>query len=387
MAMVALGCYGCAPKPASTLIAPNEPNAAPTPAAARASNAASQKGLAQPPSWEAPNHVLQLVARDQVVFARTLAQRIYRWDTTTGKIRMLPQDYILAMAPDASDAARTTKTDANRIDIIELETGRLKATRSFDNRVRSVQAMAEKWAWVSLWLPSIPLMPATSIVLPDSQSGLWRFDSDQAPIFGSGFQLPSNVIVARRGHWLGYTISSRIHLVMLGEPGRSVSVALAPEWRPPRKPEASAITDYPHKPSPQIEDWVYPISMAPIGESGEVMLGYSRLHEPRECRLERWTPDFTSEARGTFVRLATERGRCSINVLAISDDGAICVTTEMATPIALRRAPRYEAEPLTSEAATSVVFLAGGTRVVTGHQDGRMQLWDVQTRALLAEVP
>jgi hypothetical protein len=387
--IMALCCCGCAPKPVPKVTVSDAPNAADAARAAPKTTADSPAigpSPAPPPTWEAPNYILQLAARDQLVFAYTMAHKICRWDTTAGEIRMLPESDFLSMAPDASVAARTKKTDANRIDVIDLETGRLRATRTFDNPVKSVRAMAEHWAWISLSIPSNPSMPPTSIVLPDSESGLWRFDSDQAPSFGLDFQ-SSNIIVPRGGEWIGYASASQVHVAMLAEPGRRVSVTLAPEWRPPKKREVVEKNDYPRKPSPQFEDWIFPISMAPIGESGEVMLGYGRLGEPRECRLERWTPDLTSDTRGKFVRLATAYGRCSITVLATSDDGVIAVTSEMVTPVALRRAPRYEAEALTSEPATSIVFLAGGTRVVTGHRDGRMRLWDTQTRALLAKVP
>jgi hypothetical protein len=64
----------------------------------------------------------------------------------------------------------------------------------------------------------------------------------------------------------------------------------------------------------------------------------------------------------------------------LADDGAA---------LTVRRAPGYEPERLAGDgmtAATAAVLSPDGDRVVTGHADGRLRLWDVRSGRPLAMV-
>jgi len=74
-------------------------------------------------------------------------------------------------------------------------------------------------------------------------------------------------------------------------------------------------------------------------------------------------------------------------VLAASADGGLIVLGGSQHGLTVRRAPRYAPETLAVARANDAVVSADGARIVTGHTDGRLRLWDARSLALVAESP
>lgn len=70
-------------------------------------------------------------------------------------------------------------------------------------------------------------------------------------------------------------------------------------------------------------------------------------------------------------------------LLAISPDGQLVVLAGAGEPLTLRRAPAWAAVALPASPATAAAFSPDGTRLVTGHADGSLRLWDAGTGSML----
>ena len=69
----------------------------------------------------------------------------------------------------------------------------------------------------------------------------------------------------------------------------------------------------------------------------------------------------------------------------VSSDGGLAVLGGEAVHPTVRRAPRYDAEPLGQNAVALAAALSpDGARILTGHADGRLRLWDARTLAITA---
>jgi hypothetical protein len=100
-------------------------------------------------------------------------------------------------------------------------------------------------------------------------------------------------------------------------------------------------------------------------------------------RLERWTPA-AETGRGPVVRLAATGADVYTDLLAISGDGRLAVLGSHKEPLVVRRAPGYEAQKLAAGASMAAAVSADGLRIVSGHQDGSLRLWDAASGRLLA---
>jgi hypothetical protein len=104
----------------------------------------------------------------------------------------------------------------------------------------------------------------------------------------------------------------------------------------------------------------------------------------RGWRLERWTPGRAAGDPGIVARLAETDASSVERLLAASGDGTLLVLTSPRGALVARRAPRYAAETLSAETATAAAVSRDGARIVTGHADGSLRLWEGPTGRLIA---
>jgi len=170
------------------------------------------------------------------------------------------------------------------------------------------------------------------------------------------------------------------------------SIPLAPEWKPPPDPHNESLP--PHW---QVrESWLHVTSMR-LGPSDDaVYVTYRALNifiadrglpGHHGWRLERWTRDPARPGEGKLARLAESPHSLCAKVLAASADGGLIVLGGSQHGLTVRRAPRYAPETLAVARANDAVVSADGARIVTGHTDGRLRLWDARSLALVAESP
>ena len=120
----------------------------------------------------------------------------------------------------------------------------------------------------------------------------------------------------------------------------------------------------------------YGLSFEPLYEQGTPQHGW---------RLERWTPGGSAKRAGRVDRLAQSPDTLCAKLLAVSAGGGLAVLGGEVVHASVRRAPRYDAEPLGQDAVALAAALSpDGARILTGHPDGRLRLWDARTLALIA---
>jgi WD40 repeat protein len=174
---------------------------------------------------------------------------------------------------------------------------------------------------------------------------------------------------------------------------RARFVDLAPDWTP-AAPRSGPADDLNYHSTPSYVPYPYAVLSLRLGSgASDVYVTYRRTDAGEGWRLERWTPEsFPGEAppwgHGSVTRLASaDRGRARL--LALSPDGRLLVLADDGAALTVRRAPGYEPERLAADgmtAATAAVLSPDGERIVTGHADGRLRLWDVRSGRPLAMV-
>jgi hypothetical protein len=163
--------------------------------------------------------------------------------------------------------------------------------------------------------------------------------------------------------------------------GRSVTPPLAPDWYPPEPPPPpegeEVFRGKPHSPDPA----PFMILSTYLTSDGAcAYVAYRGEEAHRGWRLERWR---TGEQRG-WERLASVDGEEWTHVLAASADGRLVVLGGRRKPLTVRRAPGYAAERVDGWSANAAAVSPDGGRILTGHEDGRLMLWDAATLAPLA---
>lgn len=333
--------------------------------------------------------VVELGASANALYARTSNGRLYRWNPVTGEANLFKQEGFVAVAHDGSLAVTHKKLEprGSRVEVWDVETDRLLGTRGFENGagsfsvVNGVVLLVES-APPSPPRPEMPIGPPSIIMPADVYTTLWDFQTDQLkkgwrfePNFATYCRFCPVGIQVACVNWLGLWWNE------IEQPEGAISITLAPEWIP-KKPFQSEELANPRKPQPE-PPWTFGQSLAWTGDGKEVILSYAKAGGPPECRLERWTPSHRARPDKGFERLATVRGRCSIQVLAASRDGNLAVTSEHGH-LVMRRAPNYDAIEIAPLVATQAAFLPGDDRLVTLHRDGYLQLWAAGTLELLA---
>jgi WD40 repeat protein len=260
-------------------------------------------------------------------------------------------------------------------------------TRTFDHGV-AVMGVSRAWVALCVMLPHRRDGSAAINALPtkDSYSAIWRLAPNTVterpgPCDRDLAMSPDGERSASSG--LSWTDRGK---------DRARFMDLAPDWKPAEPPDSAASDlDYPHKPS--YVPSPYEILSLRLGAGGsDVYVTYRGIDDGHGWRLERWTPEAgTGETspwrQGLITRLAsTDSG--DGRLLAISPDGRLLVLADDGAAITVRRAPRYEPERFGGDAlkvgATAAALFPDGERLVTGHADGRLVLWDVRRGRPLA---
>jgi hypothetical protein len=295
----------------------------------------------------------------------------------------------VALATDASLGATVTSLGrkGDRVQIWELATDRLRSARTFGDGIENLPLVTQRVALVSVRIPKSPFGGISSIPPPAARSLFWDFASDQlreARWFDLAYHGP--LVSSRQGDRMAYETLNGVMMGDLAHPELGAGRTLAPEWQPPATPHPEPSDSYPHKPQPHIDVWASTAAVVFVA-GGVLLVAYRRLLGLRECRLERWTPDTSHATGGPVTRLLTAHGECWFGLLAASDDGRLVVMNGVDSSLLVRRAPKYVAEPLAADSATCAAVLGGGARIVTGHTDGHLRLWNAETLALLAQWP
>jgi hypothetical protein len=165
-------------------------------------------------------------------------------------------------------------------------------------------------------------------------------------------------------------------------------ILLAPEWAPPPDPHNEELPLH-----WQRQDQWLTINSLHLGGDNAIYVTYRALNiyiadrglaGHHGWRLERWTPDPAHPGEGKLSRLAESPDSLCTEVLAVSGGGGLIVLGGSQHALTVRRAPRYAPEPMAIERAIDAVVSADGTRILTGHVDGHLRLWDARSLALLS---
>jgi hypothetical protein len=340
---------------------------------------------APPPHPEAIHFV---ALQEGVAYALTAAGRLRTWDITRGTEGALDREHFVALASSGTVALTRAPLGATGDELAAwaVPSNRRLQIRRFEDGVR-VLGISESVALLDAnyprstctgpWCGGIPkVLPALS------RTVLWNFASGDL----DEVQGWMSECMAATAAWLDRerVVCAHNWMVLSERAGHKYRFAsppeMAPEWKPP--PETDLLPG--EEPTP----WIWFTSSVIARGSSDVYLSYTDIDRKREWRVERWTPDLattTEWASGTLTRLAVDATHFRSRVLAASPDGKVLVLGGWREPLVLRRNPGYGPETLAEDSTNVVASMSDdGARVLTGHEDGTLRLWDVGTRRVIA---
>jgi len=365
-------------------------------ACARTPAAPTSAAAPAPVVWrdENRNLVTDVVFGDDVVYALTQDRRLRAWTGDAQPVRTLSLAPVFALAADGSVAATKTKDgeDSDRLDLWALPALTRVRTRSFKHGIDMVLAVSPAAAYLRLNFHNhghrddgaVMAMPP-----PLFSDAFWNFAADTVienrsyPCDPPGV-LPGMFMFSGDARRFACTDGWDVEWIDLPSDDRA-RPDLAADWRPPPATPTNELNFTGTKPrgrgAPPPHS-VLSLRLRPDGR--DVYVTYRRDEvEGGGWRLERWTPGKAGDP-GQLTRLAATNTAAFTKVLAISGDGSLAVLGSWREPLVVRRAPRYEAQPLAAEAATAAAVSSDGQRIASGHLDGTLRLWDARTGRLIA---
>jgi len=378
-----------------------------------------------------PDEIVQVAYAEDVAYGLAVDGRLRKWELADGTLRDVPGQPVSQLATDGSVAVSTSWSGAKKIATIairELATGRTIAEQRFELGAR-VQAVSRSVAVLTVRLPVVPESAAMQILPPTEEQDLWdlvrghvsRWYTGEVCHHGDTVEVSADGARILCGSGFGGVPA--LYDRALGRVFYPPS--LAPDWtaevrtrrakdrdrdddddddeddddRAGGDPDAPVHHNCPKCSvrTPRPTTWVVSTLLGP---DGNVYLTYHEYQHPHEWRLERWIPGATEADHGRFERLAVRTTELATDrqtdlmrdladeVLAVSPDGAAVVTGGRRRLTTMRRGPRFAAERIPMPSANAAAFSPDGTRVLTGHESGRMYVWDTTTlRQLAASAP
>jgi hypothetical protein len=351
------------------------------------------------PSKPRPDAIAAVALAGPTAYGLSDAGRLWSWDGTKSARVFAPAPFV-ALARDGSVAVTHLPEDKEGA---RLEARRLPANQPVDHLVLPDGgipiAVSASAALLRVGLPKIrckgddtdefPCQGDFAWQPPTSELARWAFPSGaterealedcRRAILGAGGR---SFACLNRGE-------DALSWENRDAPDRSYSVTPAPEWTPPTDPHNESLPLH----WQAEEHWLQILSLR-LGPSDDaIYVTYRAINHyiaerglagHRGWRLERWTPDPARPQEGRFSRLAESPDSLCTSVLAASSDGSLVVLGGRSHALTVRRAPRYAPEPLAVAQAVDAVVSADGTRILTGHVDGRLRLWDARSLALLS---
>jgi hypothetical protein len=318
------------------------------------------------------------VARD-VVYALSYDGHQRAWSGDRQPPRPVDLERVVALAGDGSLAATVThdRSHGHRVEVWALPSRTLVQARAFADGVHAVLGLSRAGVALSLHVPPDPEVHEVEARARGAWRGaVWAFDGD---VDSDG--CVDLVDISPDGRHLACGDAFILEWSDLREK-RSSWVAIATDWEPPPQPPSpSDEVIMPGKPVFEFPD--FDILSVRLGAGGKaVFVTYCGTDAHRGWRLERWAP--IPPYGGELVRLASTDHDARARLLAISPDGQLAVLVGEGEPLTLRRAPAWTAAALPAPPATAAAFSPDGTRLVTGHADGSLRLWDAGTGRMLA---
>jgi hypothetical protein len=310
------------------------------------------------------------------------------WTGDATPIRTLDVDHVVALAADGSVAVTWAgdSKPGDRLDVWALPSLTHLHSRSFEHGVKAVLAVSARAALlqVNTGIRGDPYSEP-SVPPPRWYGKLWTFATNNEEM-QQGF---------RRCHESAAFSADARRVICRGQfsevtwidlqTGGYKSPQLAADWTPPQDEDEEEEEIAPPVRREIIPHHPYFILSLRLGANGDdVYVTYSRTARGDEhatgWRLDRWTPGMNGTS-DLVVRLAATDADVSSQLLAASRDGSLLI---LADPLAIRRAPRFEAQELPVRGASAAAVSPDGKRIVSGHFDGTLRIWDAGTGRLLA---
>ena len=308
--------------------------------------------------------------------------RLDAWRTSERAARPVGLGPPLALAEDGSVVV-TSKREGRgtRLEVWALDARTRVATGLFTDGIERVLGISRVAVALRVKYPA-PAEPETAFIqVPERRSygALWTLARDIAPLQRSIDQCGAAFAVSADGARFACEDGGGLVWVDTGA-NRRADVVLAPDWATPDAPARLPMTFQflPHE----------VLSLRLGADGSDVYVTYYGTQDHAGWRLERWVPGAAPEgAPGSVTRLASA-DRDWARLLAVSLDGGLLVLGGGGEPLTVRRAPRYQLERLDAGAATATAAALSldGRRLVTGHADGHLRLWDAPSGRLLATV-
>jgi hypothetical protein len=322
-----------------------------------------------------PPAVASVAMAGDVVYALR-AGRLDAWKTSERAARPLGLGPPVALAGDGSVVVTSRREGrGTRLDVWALDTRKRAFTGLFTDGIERVLGVSRVAVALRVQYPEPAEPEPATIQLPERRSygALWTLARDSVPLHRSIDECGAAFAVSADG--ARFACEDGGGLVWVDIPAnRRVDVVLAPDWASPDAPGATRLPG-------TFEFLPYEVLSLRLGADGsDVYVTYYGTQNHAGWRLERWVP-----SAGSVTRLASA-DRDWARLLAVSLDGRLLVLGGAGAPLTVRRAPGYQLERLEAGAATATAAALSpdGQRLVTGHADGRLRLWDAPSGRLLA---